>query len=49
MFISGQLRGEAQGDWDLCKELARFLTALNISGKTLWYALELVQSKGPAE
>ncbi|KAF8542696.1 RIC1-domain-containing protein [Trichophaea hybrida] len=28
-------RAVQEGDWDLCKELARFLTALDNSGKTL--------------
>lgn len=44
---SGQLimllrRARAEGDWDLCKELARFLMALDASGETLRRALEEV-------
>ncbi|KAF8469105.1 RIC1-domain-containing protein [Kalaharituber pfeilii] len=39
----------AQGDWDLCKELARFLVALDDTGKTLKEALELVELRSPAE
>jgi len=42
-------RAVAEGDWDLCKELARFLAALDNSGKTLRQALEMVQLKSPAE
>lgn len=37
----------AQGDWELCKELARFLVALDDSGKTLKEALELVELRSP--
>ncbi|KAF3909824.1 hypothetical protein ABW21_db0203013 [Orbilia brochopaga] len=40
-------RAVAEEDWDLCKELARFLTALDNSGKTLKEALELVQLRSP--
>lgn len=39
----------SQGDWDLCKELARFLVALDDSGKTLKEALELVELRSPVE
>lgn len=39
----------AQGDWDLCKELARFLVALDDTGKTLKEALELVELRSPVE
>ena len=42
-------RAVAEGDWDLCKELARFLTALDNSGKTLQEALELVQLRSPVD
>lgn len=34
-------------DWELCKELARFLTALDESGATLREALELVELRSP--
>jgi len=40
-------RAVAEEDWDLCKELARFLTALDNSGKTLKEALELVDLRSP--
>ncbi|KAF3930431.1 hypothetical protein ABW20_dc0102673 [Dactylellina cionopaga] len=40
-------RAVAEEDWDLCKELARFLTALDNSGKTLREALELVELRSP--
>ena len=40
-------RAVHEGDWDLCKELARFLKALDNSGKTLREALELVQLRAP--
>ena len=39
----------AQGDWELCKELARFLVALDDSGKTLKEAMELVELRSPVE
>ena len=42
-------RAVQEGDWDLCKELARFLTALDNSGKTLREALELVELRSPVE
>ena len=36
-------------DWDLCKELARFLVALDESGDTLREALELVDTTSPTK
>lgn len=42
-------RAVAEEDWDLCKELARFLTALDNSGKTLRDALELVELRSPGD
>lgn len=39
---------KAAEDWDLCKELARFLVALDESGATLKEALELVDLASPA-
>ena len=42
-------RAKDEGDWELCKELARFLTALDGSGDTLREALELVDLRSPAE
>jgi len=42
-------RAVQEGDWDLCKELARFLMALDNSGKMLREALELVELRSPAE
>ena len=39
----------AQGDLELCKELARFLVALDDSGKTLKEAMELVELRSPVE
>lgn len=35
-------RAKDEQDWELCKELARFLTALDESGATLIEALEMV-------
>lgn len=35
-------RAKDEGDWELCKELARFLTALDESGATLREALTMV-------
>jgi hypothetical protein len=35
-------RAKDEGDWELCKELARFLTALDETGATLMEALEMV-------
>ncbi|KAF2866777.1 RIC1-domain-containing protein [Massariosphaeria phaeospora] len=40
-------RAKAEQDWDLCKELARFLMALDESGATLRQTLELVELKSP--
>ena len=42
-------RAKDEGDWELCKELARFLTALDGSGETLREALELVELRSPVE
>jgi len=42
-------RAKSEGDWELCKELARFLTALDESGDTLREALELVDLRSPQE
>jgi len=41
-------RARAEQDWDLCKELARFLMALDESGGTLRKTLELVELGGPS-
>jgi hypothetical protein len=41
-------RAKAEQDWDLCKELARFLMALDESGDTLRRTLELVELKSPS-
>lgn len=41
-------RAKEEQDWDLCKELARFLMALDESGNTLRHTLELVKLKTPA-
>jgi hypothetical protein len=40
-------RAKVEQDWDLCKELARFLMALDESGNTLRRTLELVEIKSP--
>ncbi|RDW88833.1 hypothetical protein BP6252_00865 [Coleophoma cylindrospora] len=40
-------RAKEEGDWELCKELARFLMALDESGATLTEALELVDLRSP--
>jgi hypothetical protein len=40
-------RAKDEGDWELCKELARFLTALDETGATLMEALELVELRSP--
>jgi hypothetical protein len=40
-------RAKSEGDWELCKELARFLTALDESGNTLREALEMVDLRSP--
>lgn len=42
-------RAKDEGDWELCKELARFLTALDESGDTLREALEMVGLRSAAE
>ncbi|KAI9731658.1 MAG: hypothetical protein M1818_007788 [Claussenomyces sp. TS43310] len=42
-------RAKDEGDWELCKELARFLMALDESGATLKEALELVDLRSPHE
>lgn len=39
----------ARQDWDLCKELARFLVALDESGDTLRQALDLMEMCTPAQ
>ncbi|CAI6246346.1 unnamed protein product [Periconia digitata] len=41
-------RAKEEQDWDLCKELARFLMALDETGSTLRHTLELVNLKAPA-
>ena len=38
-------RAKEAGDWDLCKELARFLMALDESGTTLRQAMERINFK----
>ncbi|KAH8808262.1 RIC1-domain-containing protein [Xylogone sp. PMI_703] len=38
-------KAKKEEDWELCKELARFLTALDESGETLLEALEMVNLK----
>ena len=43
------LRAKEDEDWELCKELARFLTALDDTGTTLREALELVELRGSQE
>jgi hypothetical protein len=42
-------RAKDEGDWELCKELARFLTALDESGATLMEALEMVNLRSPRD
>lgn len=42
-------RAKEEEDWELCKELARFLMALDESGTTLREALEMVELKSPGE
>jgi hypothetical protein len=42
-------RAKNEGDWELCKELARFLMALDETGDTLREALEMVNLRSPAE
>lgn len=41
-------RAAAEHDWDLCKELARFLAALDDSGATLRQALAMARARGAA-
>jgi len=41
-------RAKQEQDWELCKELARFLMALDESGATLQRTLELVELKMPS-
>ncbi|KAB8291289.1 hypothetical protein EYC80_009975 [Monilinia laxa] len=40
-------RAKEEEDWELCKELARFLTALDETGATLMEALEMVSLRSP--
>lgn len=40
-------RAKDEGDWELCKELARFLQALDESGNTLREALQMVDLRSP--
>lgn len=40
-------RAKEEQDWDLCKELARFLMALDESGETLREALEMSEIMSP--
>ena len=42
-------RAKDEEDWELCKELARFLTALDESGTTLTEALEMVNLRSPKD
>ncbi len=42
-------RAKDGGDYELCKELARFLVALDGSGETLREAMELVDLRSPVE
>ncbi|PBP26906.1 hypothetical protein BUE80_DR002197 [Diplocarpon rosae] len=42
-------RAKDEEDWELCKELARFLTALDETGATLREAMEMVNLKSPEE
>lgn len=42
-------RAKDEGDWELCKELARFLTALDESGATLKEALQRVDLRSPQQ
>jgi hypothetical protein len=41
-------RAKAEQEWELCKELARFLMALDESGATLRSTLELVELMSPS-
>ncbi|QDS74565.1 hypothetical protein FKW77_008015 [Venturia effusa] len=42
-------RAREEGDWDLCKELSRFLMALDASGQALRQALEEIGLQPPEE
>ncbi|EKD12048.1 uncharacterized protein L3040_003174 [Drepanopeziza brunnea f. sp. 'multigermtubi'] len=42
-------RAKDEADWELCKELARFLMALDETGATLREALEMVNLRSPEE
>jgi hypothetical protein len=42
-------KAKQEQDWELCKELARFLMALDTSGDTLRRALRLVGLQGPSD
>lgn len=42
-------RAKEEEDWELCKELARFLTALDETGDTLVEALAMVNLRSPNE
>ena len=42
-------RAKQEKDWELCKELARFLMALDTSGDTLRRALRLVGLQAPSD
>lgn len=42
-------RAKDEEDWELCKELARFLTALDETGATLVEALEMVNLRSPRD
>ncbi|KAF1984720.1 RIC1-domain-containing protein [Aulographum hederae CBS 113979] len=42
-------RAKDEQDWDLCKELARFLMALDESGATLGETLEILKLKSPTD
>lgn len=42
-------RAKEEQDWDLCKELARFLMALDETGGTLRETLELVELRTPSD
>ena len=42
-------KAKDEEDWELCKELARFLTALDESGATLREALEMVNLRSPRD
>ena len=42
-------RAKDEEDWELCKELARFLTALDETGDTLVEALDFVNLRSPKD